>query len=57
MNNSKNEKKIDVILSSWNFNNSIIEKYKILGINQIFDWQAECLNQTTVLGKNKILRI
>jgi hypothetical protein len=52
----KNETKLEIILSSWNFNKSIIEKYKLIGIDHIFDWQAECLNQSTVIGINRYLK-
>jgi len=39
------EKNLEKILKSWKFPLSIIEKYKEkLGIEEIFEWQAECLN-------------
>ena len=50
----KNETRLETILSSWDFKKNLIEKYRTIGIDRIFDWQAECLNQPNVLSKMKI---
>jgi hypothetical protein len=39
------ERNLEKILKSWKFPLSIVENYKEkLGIEEIFEWQAECLN-------------
>lgn len=42
--------KLEKILSNWKFSKNIIDKYKSIGINEIFDWQSECLSINSVLG-------
>lgn len=51
-----NNNKLETILLNWKFSKNIIEKYKSIGINEIFDWQAECLNLNTVLSNSMILK-
>jgi hypothetical protein len=41
---------LEVILNDWKFPQDIIEKYKILGIKEIFEWQQECLSKRSVSG-------
>ena len=45
--------KLETILHGWKFPLDIIEKYKSLKIVEIFDWQAECLNNYEVLTSKK----
>ena len=40
----KLETNLEIILNSWKFPKNIIDKYKSIGIKEIFEWQAECLN-------------
>ena len=50
----KLETNLETILTSWKFPKNIIEKYKIIGINEIFEWQAECLNVSGIQSKLQI---
>ena len=50
---TNNNKNLEKILSRWRFPEDIIEKYKILGIKEIFDWQYECLSIASISGKKK----
>ena len=45
---------LESILTKWKFPRSIIEKYKSKGIDEIFEWQAECLNTSRVSGLCRI---
>lgn len=42
---------LENILKKWKFPQTIIEKYKSIGIIDIFDWQAECLNNKEISGR------
>ena len=39
------------ILNKWKFPQNIIDKYKSLGISDVFQWQAECLSKNSNIGK------
>lgn len=41
---------LETILKKWKFPQTIIEKYKSIGIIDIFDWQAECLSNKQITG-------
>ena len=43
-------KNLKSILSKWKFPVSISKKYEEKGIVEIFDWQADCLNNVQVSG-------
>jgi hypothetical protein len=43
-------KKLSLILRDWKFPLDIIEKYKILGIHEIFEWQRDCISNTHISG-------
>lgn len=44
------EKNLKSILKKWKFPSSIIKKYEEKGIVEIFDWQAQVLNNDQVSG-------
>ena len=44
------ETDIELILTKWHFPQQLVDKYKSLGIVNIFAWQAECLSIPLVNG-------
>lgn len=42
-------------LSSWDLPEAVLEKYRSRGMESMFHWQAECLNNPKVLSENKNL--
>lgn len=46
----ENSRNIKSILKKWKFPANIIEKYCALGIKEVFEWQADCLNNTLISG-------
>uniref|UniRef100_A0A663FJD2 DEAD/DEAH-box helicase domain-containing protein n=1 Tax=Aquila chrysaetos chrysaetos TaxID=223781 RepID=A0A663FJD2_AQUCH len=44
-----------LLLASWGLPKAVLEKYRSLGVVQMFEWQAECLMLGQVLeGKNLV---
>lgn len=44
-----------LLLSSWGLPKPVLEKYQSLGVQKMFEWQAECLTLGKVLeGQNLV---
>lgn len=44
-----------LLLSSWGLPKPVLEKYQSLGVNKMFEWQAECLTLGKVLEGNNLV--
>ena len=53
--NDNIEKNLKSILKKWKFPEKIVQKYDEVGIKEIFDWQAEVLNNAQVSGSGSFI--